>query len=72
MSNSLKKIFFAFTFNITLFLILFIGIQNSSSKSKVNLVIGETIDLPVGFIIGISFINGSILGSIPLINFKES
>ena len=72
MSNSLKKIFFAFTFNITLFLVLFIGIQNSSSKSKVNLVISETINLPVGFIIGISFINGSILGSIPLLNFKES
>ena len=71
MSNSLKKLFFAFTFNITLFLFLFIGIQNSTIKSKVNLLISETINLPVGFIIGISFINGSIIGSIPLLNFKD-
>ena len=72
MSDSLKRLFFSFTFNITLFLVLFIGIQNSSNKSKVNLVISETINLPVGFIVGISFINGSILGSIFLLNFKES
>ena len=26
----------------------------------------------IGFIIGISFINGSILGNIPLLSFKES
>ena len=72
MSLIIKKLFYSAIFNSCLFLILFIGIQNSSSKSKVNLVISETINLPVGFIIGISFINGSILGSIPLLNFKES
>jgi len=39
-----------------------IGIQNSSNKSKVNLLVSETIELPIGFILGISFITGSILG----------
>jgi len=60
----LRKIFFTATFNITLFLILIIGIQNSSIKSKVNLLKTETIRLPISFIIGISFICGSITGSL--------
>ena len=65
---SVRKIFFIILFNLTLFLILLIGIQNSSSKKKVNFVFNETIELPISFIIGSSFISGSILGSI--IDFK--
>jgi len=42
---------------------LMIGIQNSNNKSKVNLIVNETISLPISFIIGTSFIFGSILGS---------
>ena len=62
-----KKLFLNFTFNLSLFLILIIGIQNSSNKSKVNLLIDESIKLPISFIIGTSFISGSIIGSlIPL------
>ena len=38
---SFRKIFFLITFNITLFLILMIGIQNSTNKKKVNLIISE-------------------------------
>ena len=37
-----------------------IGIQNSTNKNKVNLLISETIQLPISFIIGVSFISGSI------------
>ncbi len=43
-------------------MILFIGIQNSHKKNKVNLIISETVELPNSFIIGISFITGSIFG----------
>ena len=60
---SLRKLFFIITFNSTLFLILVIGIQNSLVKKKVNLILNETIELPISFIIGSSFISGSILGS---------
>ncbi len=67
----LKKILFTLTFNSCLFLVLIIGIQNSSNKSKVNLFIEETISLPVSFIIGISFISGSIIGSFLPINFDN-
>ena len=70
MSFSLKKLFFAITFNSSLFLILMIGIQNSSSQKKVNLIINETIRLPVSFIIGASFICGSLTGSILSMNLK--
>ena len=64
MESLIKKVIFTFTFNLTLFLILMIGIQNSSTKRKVNLLINETINLPVGFIVGISFISGSLVGSL--------
>ena len=64
----LKKLLFTLTFNLSLFLILMIGIQNSSNKKKVNLIISETVSLPVGFIVGISFISGSITGCVLTIN----
>ena len=58
----IKKLFFTTFFNSSLFVLLFIGIQNSSNKSKVDLLINETIELPISFIVGSSFILGSILG----------
>ena len=41
-----------------------VGIQNSSNKSRVNLYGIETINLPIGFIVGTSFICGSLFGSL--------
>ena len=64
----LKKLFLAFTFNFALFLFLMIGIQNSSQKKSVNLLINETVKLPVSFIVGISFISGSITASLIAVN----
>ena len=65
-----KKVLFTLTLNSILFLLLVIGIQNSSNRSKVNILIGETISLPVSFIIGISFISGSISGSLLTASFN--
>ena len=71
MSFILKKSIFTLIFHFSLFLILMIGIQNSSSKKKVNLLINESVNLPISFIVGISFISGSITGSVlELINRK--
>ena len=67
---SLKKIFLTALFNISLFTFLIIGIQNSSSSRKVNLIIFETISLPISFIIGVSFISGSFLGSLLTLDIK--
>tara|TARA_Y100000991_G_scaffold209174_1_gene188948 strand:+ start:732 stop:899 length:168 start_codon:yes stop_codon:yes gene_type:complete len=52
-------------------LFLIIGIQNSSNKSKVDILFDETVELPISFIIGLSFISGSILGSSTNINLKK-
>ena len=71
MSQILKKIIFALTFNSCLFLLLMIGIQNSSKKSKVNFLIDQTVQLPISFIIGSSFIGGSIIGSLLNIDFEK-
>ena len=71
MSVILKKIIFATTFNSCLFLLLMIGIQNSSIKSKVNFLINETVKLPISFIIGTSFISGSLIGSFFNINLTK-
>tara|TARA_Y200000002_G_C22479207_1_gene578017 strand:+ start:40 stop:264 length:225 start_codon:yes stop_codon:yes gene_type:complete len=67
----LKKLFFTLTFNSCLFLLLIIGIQNSSIKSKVDLLIDETVNLPIGFIVGSSFISGSLLGSFLKLTLKN-
>ena len=42
---------------------LVIGIQNSTYKSRVNLLMDETVELPISFVVGFSFISGSFLGS---------
>ena len=70
--NSLgKKLFFTVIFNSCLFVILFVAIQNSSDKGKVDFIIDETIELPISFIVGSSFILGSILGNILVLDMNN-
>ena len=71
MSLLIKKLFFIFTFNCSLFFILMIGLQNSANKKEVNLIIDNTVNLPVGFILGVSFLSGSITGSLISINSRS-
>ena len=71
MNEAFKKLIFSITFNSCLFLLLIIGIQNSSTKRKVNLFNKETIALPISFIVGVSFITGSITGSFVPIFFDN-
>ena len=66
-----KKLIFTVIVNSCFFLLLIVGIQNSSNKSKVNLLIDESISLPVGFIVGSSFISGSLLGSFLTKNYQS-
>ena len=72
MSLILKKIIHSLTFNTCLFFLLLIGIQNSSNKNKVNFFINETVKLPISFIIGKSFICGSLIGSFLTINLRNN
>ena len=67
---NLRKLIFIIIFNSSLFLVLIIGIQNSNFKSKINLLVNETVELPIGFTMGIGFIAGSITGS--LLSFSSN
>ena len=71
MNSFVKKLFFTVIFNSCLFVILFLAIQNSSNKHKVDLLINETIELPISFIVGSSFILGSILGNILVLDMNN-
>ena len=64
MHSQIQKFFFNTTFNSCLFTLLIIGLQNNSNKTRVNLLIEETVKLPIGFIVGTSFITGSIVGNL--------
>ena len=66
-----KKLLFLLLFNSSLFSLLIIGIQNSSLKTKVNLLFDETIELPVSFIIGSSLVAGSVFGSVISLNLNK-
>ena len=71
MSFLISKFFNTIVFHTFLFLFLIIGIQNSSNKSKVDFFLDETVELPISFIIGASFISGSLMGSFLNINLTK-
>ena len=71
MIDSIKKISLIVLFNSFIFIIMLISIQNSNYKSKLNLIFFETISLPLSFIIGSSFILGSLTGTIAISNRIE-
>ncbi len=63
MSYFIKKLIFILIINTSLLSMLILGIQNSSSKNKLNLLVDKTVQMPLSFIVGVSFISGSIIGS---------
>ncbi len=71
MHTLIKKLFFITTYNSCLFILLVVGLQNNSNKTRVNFLIEETVKLPIGFIVGTSFITGSIIGNLFNLNFDN-
>ena len=71
MSYTFKKFILFALFNTSLFCLLIIGIQNSSKKIRVNLLINDTVALPISFTVGTSFIIGSIIGSLITFNYPS-
>ena len=69
---NLRKLLFVIVFNSSLFLVLIIGLQNSNLKSKINLLNRETVELPVGFTMGLSFIAGSIISNLISFNLNNN
>ena len=68
----LKKLIFLLSINCILFIFLIVCSQNSSNQSKVNFIFKESVELPIGFIAGSSFILGSLAGSIFLLNYERN
>ena len=68
MLKNFNHIFILITFNLFIFIFLVIGIQNSTERKKVNFLFKETIDLPLSFILGSSFIVGSFTGGLIVLN----
>lgn len=63
----IRKIIFSFSLNFCFLIILILGIQNSNITNRVKFLGNESVNLPLSFIIGVSFIGGSVTGSfIPL------
>ena len=74
MYKSINNYIFIVLFNFILFIFLFLGIQNSQKKERVNFFFVETIKLPITFILGNSFIIGSLTGGLllmPLISKEK-
>ena len=69
------KIFFRninpLLFNLILFVFLFIGIQNSNNKKNVFFLKYESVEVPVSFIAGSSFIFGSLYSNILISLFSD-
>ena len=63
MHLSIRKIIFSFSLNFCFLIILIFGIQNSGIKNRVKFLGNESVNLPLSFIIGLSFIGGSITGT---------
>ncbi len=64
MNILLKKLISSLVFNSSLFLILLLGIQNSSQKNRINLIVDKTVELPISFTVGVSFITGSLIANL--------
>ena len=56
--------FYSVFFNLALFIVLMIGIQNNHDKKSIDFLIIKTIELPIGFIAGSSLIFGSLFGNL--------
>tara|TARA_Y100000589_G_scaffold331519_1_gene385422 strand:- start:838 stop:1059 length:222 start_codon:yes stop_codon:yes gene_type:complete len=59
-----KRVIISILINGFLIIGLIVSIQNSNNKSNINLFVFETIQLPISFITGISFISGTFLGGL--------
>ena len=72
MTSNLKPKLLNLFLNFFLFIFLMLSIQNSSMKNKVKFFNYQTVRLPLSFILGSSFIFGSIIGGLIPRNFENS
>tara|TARA_Y100001933_G_C18499685_1_gene356075 strand:+ start:268 stop:486 length:219 start_codon:yes stop_codon:yes gene_type:complete len=71
MKNSLVIFSFNLFLNLILFIFMILCIQNTSKNKNIDFIFFKTIPLPVSFIIGSSFILGSINGGLIANHLKQ-
>tara|TARA_Y100001968_G_C19363743_1_gene721281 strand:+ start:62 stop:286 length:225 start_codon:yes stop_codon:yes gene_type:complete len=60
----LKLLTFNFTSFILLILFICLGSQNLDKRHSLNFIVNETVELPIGFIVGVSFAIGFLGGGL--------
>ena len=64
MKNFIFSNIYSLLVNIFLLLFLLFAIQNSQKKNVIKIFNIETIELPISFILGTSFVTGSLSGNL--------
>ena len=72
MKNSIKILSTNILINFTLFFLMIFCIQNSSTKKSIELLSLKTIPLPISFLVGSSFILGSLNGGLIVNQFRRN
>ena len=68
-----KLLIISFFINFLILSLIYLGIQNSNTKKPVHFLSFKSVELPVGFLLGLSFIVGSTTGStLIVLNNKNS
>ena len=60
----------SFLINLLFLIFLILGIQNSFETSKIKFLNYKSADMPISFIVGTSFITGSLVGNLIFSIFK--
>ena len=66
-----KLLIISFFINFLILSLIYLGIQNSNNKRPIHFLSFKSVELPVGFLLGLSFIIGSTTGSTLLIVNKN-
>ena len=71
MPSKVSFLFLNLLVNFVMFSLLFLGVQNANKKNAINFFSYQSVEMPVGFILGLSFIFGTTIGGLPLL-FSEN
>ena len=71
MHTQIRRISFNLLANLFILFFLFILLQNAKNKSSVNLLNLKSVEVPIGLIIGFSFIAGSFTSN-TLLSLKKT
>tara|TARA_Y100000739_G_C20165176_1_gene265167 strand:+ start:98 stop:325 length:228 start_codon:yes stop_codon:yes gene_type:complete len=69
--NKIKSLTISIITNLFLALLIFIVVQNSQNKSRVYFLSFESVEVPIGLILGLSFLGGSTAVSSILFCFES-